>query len=366
MRWLSALMLLCGCAGGSSAPAPPELPVHPSALRFTQALNQADLTYLQSIFQPAHPLAEVDPAFAVDPGWQVLADEWLADLLMHAQDGDWQLRKPLAVSEDGSFRLQYRLVHADFSVEYFYFDARFTASSVRLEDMGNRLFQLSQVGLMEELYHRMMLGHTRSSADFSSFFSQIGPLNRGEIGPEPLLESYTDMPDWLQQNVLPRDLMLRSLMAYGQSWYAELSPGTKQRLLGSDYPLLETTLCLQLPDRNCGAHFSRLPLALRQDVALQAEMGIRALQRGDTTEARGFAQMALISGIDYFPAYWLQMQLGILLGDYTGALAGLDSMVQHFDVPISKSMLTQMYPDQGQQFLRSADFRRWAEQFPQE
>ncbi|GAA5187430.1 hypothetical protein GCM10025772_05040 [Ferrimonas gelatinilytica] len=262
--------------------------------------------------------------------------------------------------------MEYRLVHEDYSVEYFYFDLVTQAGGLKIDDMGNRLFVLSQVGLMEALYRRLILPPNMEDLVFAEFFTQLGPFNRGEISLETLLSDYLALSESLQRDGLTRDLLLRALMAQGGNWSSLMPPLSASRLVGTDYPLLDATLCLQQLAKDCDREFQRLPEDLKQDIALQAEMGIRALQRHDISRARRFAALALVNDTDYFPAYWLQMQLGIVSGDHQIAVDGLDSLVQRFDVPIDKQMLLQLYPEQGQAFLQSAQFRRWAEQFPEE
>ncbi len=367
MRKFLPVLLLCGCA---SVPVQREdvaqSPAFDGAVRLTEALNDGDIAYLQSAFQPPHPLAELGPSFANEANWHALRSEWMADLLLHSQYGQWDLRQANAQNDKAGQRVEYRLVHEDYSVEYFYFDVQWSGDGLRIDDMGNRLFVLSQVDLMDALYRRLITPPNEDDIKFAEFFTQLGPFNRGEIRLEQLFARYLALSEPMQGDLLVRDLLLRALMAQGVNWETQVPPDSAARLLGSDYPLLDATLCLQELAKDCDKEFEQLPPDLKQDIALQAEMGIRALQRQDLPRARRFASLALVNDSDYFPAYWLQMQLGIVSGDHKVALAGLDRLVQHFDVQIDRQMLLQLYPEQGQAFLQSAQFRRWAEQFPEE
>ncbi|WP_143165486.1 tetratricopeptide repeat protein [Ferrimonas marina] len=331
----------------------------------TRALNLDDEATLLTLFQPTHPLADIEPLLQDDPAWQELTHEWVADLVLHGQEGEWHYRGAHALGQQEAVRLEYRLVHEDFSVEYFYFDTE-PGTPLVITDMGNRLFQLSQVALMAQLYQRMLIKHTVGDEEFAHFFSLLAPYNRGELTSDEMVSVYAQLSAEMQDNVLVRDLLLRALMSEGAYWYWRMPETLRETLLQSDYALLEATFCLQQDEERCDGRYAQLDPDLQQDVALQTEMGIRALERNEVARAEQFSRSALTAEPSFFPTYWLQMQLGIVNGDHSQALAGLDKLVQEFDVPINKQMLTQLYPNQGQAFLKSAQFRQWAEQFPEE
>ncbi|WP_298442163.1 hypothetical protein [uncultured Ferrimonas sp.] len=290
-----------------------------------------------------------------------MASEWVDEIVAHGRDGDWQLRR--IDNFNGKLRLQYRLVHPDFSVEYFYFDGEMDERGVRLEDMGNRLYHYSQVTLMSQLYHRIAVEHSPNHQAFGDFFEYLAPFNHGLIDADAIFSAYLQAPIAIQQDRLIRELLLRALMSQGDDWMSTISLAVRQRLLADDYPLLSAVICMQQALQDCREAYQQLPEDLHGDVAMVTEIGIRLLQGDSPALAASYAQQLASSQVDYFPAYWLQLQLGIVNQDHRAAVVSLENLVQRFDVQIDKEMVTQLYPELGQQFLQSRPFKRWAQRY---
>ncbi|WP_028115534.1 hypothetical protein [Ferrimonas senticii] len=374
-RWVQMVTLLItvvvgngGCSTTDSMQEPPVLLDNSLdkgdfyAHKLVQALNQQDELLLLSAFTPAHPLAQVDSGFSDDPAWQKMASGWMQDIINHGLNGQWQLRhvEPLA---SGANRYQLRLIHSDFSVEYFYFDGQFDQRGLRLEDMGNRLYRFSQVRMMQQLYLRIALDDSELADAFGDFFDSLSQLSSGNDPAQAVLAHYGSAPVVLQQDRLLKEMLLRSLMSQSDRWMDNLNAPLQQALLADDYPLMMAVICLQQEQQQCHQAYQQLPPDLRGDVALATEIGIRQLHRADYQQAQRYADVALASEVDYFPAYWLGLQLGIVSGDHHAALASLDSLVRRFDVDVNRDIATQLYPELGKQFLQSASFRRWAERY---
>ncbi|MFI3246374.1 MAG: hypothetical protein R3Y10_07785 [Ferrimonas sp.] len=327
----------------------------------TVALNQQDLPLLTAAFQPQHPLLLLDSSFITDDYWPIVSREWIVDLIQHGADGDWQLRSIQSLKDRN--RLQYRLVHKDYSVEYFYFDIAKTESGVKILDLGNRLYHYSQVKVMGELYRRLIMQDFLEQENFLILFDYISDFNNGRINHETMLHAYNLMPILIQQDRLVRELLLRAMMGYQAPAQSSLL-GTK--LLGNDYALLGSVICMQQDLSSCTHIFHQLPEELQKDIALVTEMGIRQLNNDNPLAAQRYAQYLNHVKVDYFPAYWFQLQLDIANQDHYGAVICLENLMQRFDVEIDKEMVLQLYPERGKRFFQSDPFKRWAQRYQAE
>lgn len=365
MRWFPLLILLFGC----SASAPPVPSVEPEPLmltsetgylvdRLTADLNSGNQDGLREAIQPPHPLAQWEPELKDDPAWQSLVNQWIEELVLHAGAGEWQFRQ-INVIPSG-WRAEYRLVHENFAVEYFYFDIEAGPAGPRVSDMGNHLFQMSQVQLMDHLYHQLMLEYGESEQPFAQFFAFLQPYGEGEVSKSVFVKAYRALPGDLQSHSLTRELVLRALSGNESQWYTGLPTNMVHRLYGDDYRLMQTNTCLSNLDADCRGIFQRLPSTLKNDVAMQTEMGIRALHRGELTIAEAHVDAALADSKEYLPTYWLSLQVALGQGDYPDAIASLDRLSRHFDLPLDREILFEVYPDAGARFLASSDFYQWA------
>ncbi|MBY6185331.1 hypothetical protein KUV89_01565 [Marinobacter hydrocarbonoclasticus] len=371
MRGLLLLAFLTGCS--SSVPQPPDVSLAPLPApenhqylveRLSAALNLGDQGDLRGMIQPPHPLAQWEPELRDDPAWQTLVDQWVEELVLHAGAGEWQLREvtPLGMG----WRAEYRLVHENFAVEYFYFDIGDGPLGSTVEDMGNHLFQMSQVQLMDHLYHQLMTEYGEPEQPFAEFFAFLQPYGDGSVDKSLFVKAYDSLPTALQRKSLTRELVLRTLTGNESEWYVGL-PGTLvHKLYGDEYRLMQTNSCLSDLEADCRGIFQRLPPEIKNDVAMQTEMGIRALQRGELDAARIHSQAALSDSEAYLPAYWLSLQVALGDDDHQGAIASLDRLSRQFDMPLDKKILFEVYPAAGERLLASADFYQWAKSLQDE
>ncbi len=365
MRWFPLLILLIGCSASappmpSVAPAPLVMASDTRALvaRLTADLNGGDQAQLRDLIRPPHPLAQWEPELKDDPAWQSLVDQWVEELVLHAGAGEWQFRQLTAMPS--GWRAEYRLVHENFAVEYFYFDIQEGPAGAEVSDMGNHLFQMSQVQLMDHLYHQLMLEYGESEQPFARFFAFLQPYGEGEVSKSVFVKAYRALPGDLQSHSLTRELVLRALSGNESQWYSGLPSTMVLRLYGDEYRLMQTNTCLSNLDADCRGIFQRLPSTLKNDVAMQTEMGIRALHRGELAVAQAHADAALADSQEYLPTYWLSLQVALGQENYSGAIASLDRLSRHFDLPLDREILFEVYPDAGARFLASSDFYQWA------
>ncbi|MBY5991434.1 hypothetical protein [Ferrimonas balearica] len=372
MRWLPGVFLLVGCSSSVEAPVAPSKSSwnqpnieyrfnqpDDAILRLSATLNASDAQGLKTQLQPPHPLAQWEPQLQDDPAWRELVEQWVDELMLHAGAGQWQLRSvdPRA----SGWRAEYRLVHENFAVEFFYFDIGEGPAGPRIEDMGNHLFQMSQVELMDHLYHQLMAEYGEEDQPFKTFFAQLQPYGEGRLAKSVFVKHYRALPQELQNKSLTRELMLRALSGNEDEWFLQLPDGVVHRLYGDDYRLMQTNYCLADIGADCRSVFQRLPSTLRSDAALQTEMGIRALQRGDLGQARVYADRAMADSQDYLPTFWLSLQVALGQEDHSGAVASLDTLTRNFDLPLEKDVLFEIYPEEGERFLTSPAFYQWAQ-----
>ncbi|ADN75944.1 hypothetical protein Fbal_1740 [Ferrimonas balearica DSM 9799] len=371
MRWLPLVALLIGCS--ARTPPVPEVSVTPLAdlrgpmsvvERLSDDLNEGDQSALRMAIQPDHPLAQWEPELLNDPAWRELVDQWVEELVMHAGTGQWQFRQLVTVGS--GWRAEYRLVHENFAVEYFYFDIGDGPQGLRIEDMGNHLFQMSQVQLMDHLYHQLMREYGEAEQPFNHFFSYLQPYGEGEVDKSVFVKAYRQLPKEIQANSLTRELVLRALSGNESQWYSGLPSNMVHRLYGDDYRLMQTNTCLSDLDADCRGIFERLPATLRNDVAMQTEMGIRALHRGELERAGAYADAALADSDDYLPTFWLSLQVALGEDDHSSAIASLDRLSRQFDLPLDKTILFEVYPAAGERLLASSDFTQWAQRVQEE